>query len=94
MRSCFDRALSARTTCRIFGNVEPLSVGTPRRKLADFERELLEGDGRRSPESRVRVQLLKEGGETFVLARSLQRAKKESPCCEVSSRACTALCAL
>ena len=54
-------------------------VGTPRRKLADFERELLEGDWQEiAGKPGVRVQLLLEGGETFVLARSLQRAKKES----------------
>ena len=54
-------------------------VGTPRRKLADFERELLEGDWQEiAGKPGVRVQLLLEGAETFVLARSLQRAKKES----------------
>jgi hypothetical protein len=54
-------------------------VGTPRHKLANFERELLEGDWQEiAGKPGVRVQLLKEGGETFVLARSLQRAKKES----------------
>jgi transposase len=54
-------------------------VGTPRRKLADFERELLEGDWQHiAGKPGVRVQLLFEGGETFVLARSLQQAKKES----------------
>ena len=54
-------------------------VGTPRRKLANLERELLEGDWQEiAGKPGVCVQLLKEGGETFVLARSLQRAKKES----------------
>ena len=54
-------------------------VGTPRRKLANFERELLEGDWQEvAGKPGVRVQLLEEAGETFVLARSLQRAKKES----------------
>ena len=54
-------------------------VGTPRRKLANFERELLEGDWQEiAGKPGVRVQLLLEDGETFVLARSLQRAKKES----------------
>jgi hypothetical protein len=54
-------------------------VGTPRHKLAKFERELLEGDWQEiAGKPGVRVQLLREGGETFVLARSLQRAKKES----------------
>ena len=54
-------------------------VGTPRRKLADFERKLLEGDWQEiAGKPGVRVQLLLEGAETFVLARSLQRARKES----------------
>jgi Transposase DDE domain len=44
-------------------------VGTPRRKLANFERELLEGDWQEvAGKPGVRVQLLLEGGETFVLA--------------------------
>ena len=61
-------------------------VGTPRRKLANFERELLKGDWQEiAGKPGVRVQLLSEGAETFVLARSLQRAKSP-PCCEVSSR--------
>ena len=54
-------------------------MGTPRRKLANFERELLEGDWQEvAGKPGVRLQLLEEAGETFVLARSLQRAKKES----------------
>ena len=54
-------------------------VGTPRRKLAEFERELLEGNWQQiAGKPGVHVQLLEAGGETFVLARSLQRAKKES----------------
>ena len=54
-------------------------MGTPRRKLAEFERELLEGDWQQiAGKPGVAVQLLEAGGETFVLARSLQRAKKES----------------
>ena len=54
-------------------------VGTPRRKLADFERELLTGDWQEiAGNPGVRVQLLSQGTETFVLARSLQRARKES----------------
>ena len=54
-------------------------VGTPRRKLADFERELLTGNWQEiAGNPGVRVQLLSRGTETFVLARSLQRARKES----------------
>ena len=56
-------------------------VGTPRRKLADFERELLKGDWQEiAGKPGVRVQLLSEGAETFVLAwrAALQRARKEA----------------
>ncbi len=51
-------------------------VGTPRSRLADYERQLLEGDWALvNPE--VMVQLIAEGQETYVLARSVERAKKE-----------------
>jgi len=54
-------------------------VGTPRRKLADFEKELLSGSWQEvSGRPGVRVQLLEQDGETFVLAKSAQRAHKES----------------
>ena len=54
-------------------------VGTPRHKLANFERELLKGDWQEiAGKPGVHVQLLLDGAETFVLARSLQQAKKES----------------
>ena len=72
-------------------------VGTPRRKLADFERELLKGDWQEvAGKPGVRVQLLSEGGpETFVLARSLQRARKESAMLRVQlTRLHRSLCAL
>jgi hypothetical protein len=52
-------------------------VGTLRRKLANFERELLEGDWKEIVgRPGVRVQLLIEGAETLVLTPSLQGAKK------------------
>ena len=52
-------------------------VGTPRSQLKRYEEKLLSGDWR--PISKeVRVQLLPEGPETFVLARSEDRAKKEA----------------
>jgi transposase len=52
-------------------------VGTPRSQLKHYEQRLLQGDWREiSPE--VQVQLLPEGPETFVLARSADRAKKEA----------------
>jgi transposase len=53
-------------------------VGTPRRKLEQFEKELLHGDwetvqGRPG----VKVQLLSHEGEVYVLAKSEDRAQKE-----------------
>ena len=70
-------------------------VGTPRRKLANFERELLKGDWHEiAGKPGVRVQLLSEGAETFVLARSLQRAKKESAMLRSQLTPFTALWAL
>lgn len=51
-------------------------VGTPRSQLKRYEEKLLSGDWQ--PISKeVRVQLLPEGPETFVLARSEDRAQKE-----------------
>jgi transposase len=51
-------------------------VGTPRSGLKRYQERLLQGDWRQiAPE--VQVQLLPEGPETFVLARSADRAKKE-----------------
>jgi len=51
-------------------------VGTPRSQLKQYEQQLLGGDWQ-AISSEVRVQLLSEGPETFVLARSADRAKKE-----------------
>ena len=54
-------------------------VGTPRRMLAAFERELLDGPWEEiSDRPGVRVQIHRHGKECFVLARSLERARKES----------------
>lgn len=54
-------------------------VGTPKRRLREFERHLLEGEWQEiSGRPGVKVQLLEEGGETYVLARSVARASKES----------------
>lgn len=52
-------------------------VGTPRRQLKRYEEKLSGGDWQQIS-SEVRVQLLPEGPETFVLARSEDRAKKEA----------------
>ena len=54
-------------------------VGTPRKRLREFEKELLHGDwqeivGRPG----IRVQTIQRGGEVFVLARSCDRASKET----------------
>jgi len=51
-------------------------VGTPRSQLKQYEKQLLGGDWQEIS-AEVRVQLLSEGSETFVLARSADRAKKE-----------------
>jgi transposase len=51
-------------------------VGTPRHRLEAFEKQLLEGPWVLINES-VQVQLFPEGPETYVLARSVERAKKE-----------------
>lgn len=51
-------------------------VGTPRHRLENFEKQLLEGPWALINES-VQVQLIPEGQETYVLARSVERAKKE-----------------
>jgi transposase len=51
-------------------------VGTPRSRLKQYEQALLNGIWQEISKE-VRVQLLGEGNETFVLARSAERAKKE-----------------
>lgn len=67
------------------GNLEMLRgrgasyiVGTPRRKLTEFEKELLNGDWQTvAGRPGVKVQLVSRSGEVFVLARSQDRAQKE-----------------
>jgi hypothetical protein len=51
-------------------------VGTPRQQLAAYEKALLEGSWQQINDS-VQVQLLEAERETYVLARSVDRAKKE-----------------
>jgi transposase len=51
-------------------------VGTPRRRLEAYEQELLEGSWQQISPS-VQVQLIEQGQETYVLARSVDRARKE-----------------
>jgi hypothetical protein len=52
-------------------------VGTPRSRLKPYEQKLLSGEWQDISPG-VKVQLLPEGQETFVLARSEDRAKKEA----------------
>jgi transposase len=51
-------------------------VGTPRHRLQDYEQELLAGTWQKINDS-VQVQLIAQDQETYVLARSVERAKKE-----------------
>ncbi|MDE3100161.1 MAG: IS1634 family transposase, partial [Verrucomicrobiota bacterium] len=51
-------------------------VGTPRHRLQDCRKELLEGSWQQINES-VQVQLIEQEQETYVLARSVDRARKE-----------------
>jgi len=53
-------------------------VGTPRRRLQEFEKELLKGDWKSiAGRPEVKVQLIQRDGEVFVLAKSRDRAEKE-----------------
>ena len=51
-------------------------VGTPKSRLKAYEQQLLAGDWQRVAES-VQVQLIADGAESYVLARSQSRAQKE-----------------
>jgi transposase len=51
-------------------------VGTPRHRLQDYQKELLAGAWQQINES-VQVQLIEQEQETYVLTRSVDRAKKE-----------------
>jgi transposase len=51
-------------------------VGTPRHQLEAYEKELLQGTWSQINDS-VQVQLIAQEQETYVLARSVERAKKE-----------------
>jgi len=53
-------------------------VGTTRKKLKEFERELLEGDWERiRPEVEVKLVGIESGEETYILCRATTRKKKE-----------------
>ena len=51
-------------------------VGTPRHRLQDYEQELLAGTWQQINDS-VQVRLIAQDQETYVLARSVERARKE-----------------
>jgi transposase len=53
-------------------------VGTPRKKLKEFERELLEGGWQQvRPEVEVKLVITPQGEETYVLCRTAARKEKE-----------------
>jgi len=53
-------------------------VGTPRSKLKEFEKELLEGNWERiRPEVEVKLVRIPSGEETYVLCRTIARKEKE-----------------
>ena len=53
-------------------------VGTPRKKLKEFEQQLLEGDWERvRPEVEVKLVSIPNGEETYVLCRTTARKEKE-----------------
>lgn len=76
----FDRGIvSEENLARLRARGAGYLVGTPRRRLKDFEKQLLRGCWEElSERPGVKVQLLRHGGETYVLARSEARAAKES----------------
>jgi transposase len=54
-------------------------VGTPRHRLREFEQELLQGEWQPiPPRPGIQVQTIQRDGEVFVLARSVDRANKET----------------
>ena len=73
----FDRGLVSESNLeRLRERGGQYVVGTPRQQLASYEQELLQGSWRQISDS-VQVQLIEQEQETYVLARSLDRAKKE-----------------
>jgi hypothetical protein len=75
----FDRGLVSQENLDLLNQREiGYLVGTPRQRLDEFERELLQGDWK-SVVGRpgVRVQLIEREDELYVLARSQERAQKE-----------------
>lgn len=76
----FDRGIvSEDNLARLRDRGASYLVGTPRHRLREFEKELLQGDWQSmAGRPEVRVQLIARGQELYVLARSDERAHKES----------------
>ncbi len=73
----FDRGVVSEGNLKALrGRGAQYVVGTARHRLQRYEQALLQGEWRQIS-SQVRVQLLPEGSETYVLARSEDRARKE-----------------
>ena len=73
----FDRGMVSEANLRkVRERGSQYVVGTPRHELAAYEKALLESSWQQIHES-VQVQLIKAQAETYVLARSVDRAKKE-----------------
>jgi transposase len=73
----FDRGVVSDANLQVLrGRQAQYVVGTPRSQLKQYEQKLLSGTWEEISKE-VKVQLLAEGDETFVLAQSQDRAKKE-----------------
>ena len=74
----FDRGIVSEANLRILRERGgQYVVGTPRHRLQDYQKELLEGSWQQINPS-VQVQLIEQDQETYVLARSMDRARKEA----------------
>ena len=73
----FDRGIVSEANLqKLRSRAAQYVVGTPRHQLEAYEKELLEGSWSQISES-VQVQCIEREQETYVLARSVDRAKKE-----------------
>ena len=73
----FDRGIVSESNLEKLRNCQAqYVVGTPRHQLKAYEQQLLNGSWQKISEE-VQVQLLPQDSETYVLAKSTQRAKKE-----------------
>ena len=76
----FDRGLVSETNLKALRERGgQYVVGTPRHRLRDYEQELLAGSWQQINDS-VQVQLIEQDHETYVLARSVDRAKRKKRC--------------